>query len=280
MELCFVNGTANILARVIGRLMGKFGINAKAVEGRERKKAAAEAKKKQKQAVVEAKEAEEWKQGAKSTEKREQEEAKRLEKLAKKKEREALEAEESSQIKVLPNAKAAKAKTEKVTQHDLLIGKMFSEPSKLSRKGSNVSAVDHPLEPLNRPASTVYSSQGGSVNGSRDDLTTEYSASNLEDAISLLDLTSASHDKTVLERHPERRVKAAFTVFEEREMPILKLENPGLRHSQLRELLKKKWAKAPENPFNQATISYRASKEEEVEASRQFTESRLSQFRS
>jgi hypothetical protein len=65
-----------------------------------------------------------------------------------------------------------------------------------------------------------------------------------------------STDETELDRHPERRLKAAYNAFEELNLPRLKLENPNLRLSQLKQLLKKDWMKSPENPLNQRTISY------------------------
>lgn len=54
-----------------------------------------------------------------------------------------------------------------------------------------------------------------------------------------------------MDTHPERRMKAAFTAFEERELPRLKAENPNLRMSQLKQLLKKEWMKSPDNPMVQ-----------------------------
>ncbi len=65
-----------------------------------------------------------------------------------------------------------------------------------------------------------------------------------------------STDETELDRHPERRLKAAYNAFEELNLPRLKLENPNLRLSQLKQLLKKDWMKSPENTLNQRTISY------------------------
>ena len=61
-----------------------------------------------------------------------------------------------------------------------------------------------------------------------------------------------------LERHPEKRVKAAYQKFEEDNLPILKKENPNMRLSQLKQLLKKDWMKSPENPLNQRFQSYNA----------------------
>ena len=100
-----------------------------------------------------------------------------------------------------------------------------------------------------------------------------YEARSIDDALDLLSLTSsssASASKETLERHPERRMKAAYTQYEERELPLLKVlffflsfflfwwditntffdfnslrqkENPSLRHTQLKEILWKQWQK-------------------------------------
>uniref|UniRef100_A0A8B9LGK4 Coiled-coil domain containing 124 n=1 Tax=Astyanax mexicanus TaxID=7994 RepID=A0A8B9LGK4_ASTMX len=58
------------------------------------------------------------------------------------------------------------------------------------------------------------------------------------------------------DRHPERRMKAAYAAFEEVNMPRLKMENPNMRLSQLKQQLKKEWTKSPENPLNQRFVSY------------------------
>ena len=36
-----------------------------------------------------------------------------------------------------------------------------------------------------------------------------------------------------MERHPERRMRSAFSEFEKEELPLLKEQHPELRHSQL-----------------------------------------------
>ncbi len=62
-----------------------------------------------------------------------------------------------------------------------------------------------------------------------------------------------------VERHPERRQKAAYAAWEEVQMPLLKEEYPGLRRSQLKEKLHNLWKKAPENPMNASnTVEYNA----------------------
>lgn len=51
-------------------------------------------------------------------------------------------------------------------------------------------------------------------------------------------------------------MRAAFAAFEELHMCRLKKENPNMRLSQLKQLLKKEWAKSPENPLNQRFSSH------------------------
>ena len=45
------------------------------------------------------------------------------------------------------------------------------------------------------------------------------------------------------EKHPERRMKAAYAAFEEKHLPRPKAENPNFRLSQLKQMLKKDWMK-------------------------------------
>jgi uncharacterized protein DUF1014 len=84
-------------------------------------------------------------------------------------------------------------------------------------------------------------------------------ASGIEDAIDALDITAGSNDS--LDRHPERRFKAAYTVFEARRLEELK-DDKGLRRQQKIELIKKEFEKSPENPFNKVNASYNMSKDE------------------
>ncbi|KAI9484906.1 hypothetical protein BDB00DRAFT_852771 [Zychaea mexicana] len=94
----------------------------------------------------------------------------------------------------------------------------------------------------------------------------EFSASNIDDALDLLTLSDDKKGPVSnkdIERHPERRFKAALAAYEERELPRFKKENPGLRLSQLKEIIFKEFKKSPENPFNQANImSYNATSED------------------
>ncbi|KAI3413880.1 hypothetical protein GPALN_011355 [Globodera pallida] len=75
------------------------------------------------------------------------------------------------------------------------------------------------------------------------------STDTVEEAISVLKQPTDQHQQQDL--HPEKRVRAAFTAFEERRLAELKEERPTLRLSQLKQLVKKEWLKSVENPLNQ-----------------------------
>lgn len=71
-------------------------------------------------------------------------------------------------------------------------------------------------------------------------------ARTVDEALSLLSVKEPEVDK-----HPEKRMKAAYNKYEEERLPQLKQENPNMRLSQLKHMLKKEWMKSPENPMNQ-----------------------------
>lgn len=84
-------------------------------------------------------------------------------------------------------------------------------------------------------------------------------ATGIDNALDALDLTSDNKDK--IDRHPERRFKAAYTQFEERRLEEMKDEK-GLRRQQKIDQIRKEFEKHPDNPFNQVAASYNMSKEE------------------
>ncbi|KAI9249021.1 hypothetical protein BY458DRAFT_536520 [Sporodiniella umbellata] len=94
----------------------------------------------------------------------------------------------------------------------------------------------------------------------------EFSATGIDDALDLMSLNEGSVKAKDVEKHPERRFKAAFAAFEERELPNFKADNPGLRLSQLKELIYKAFQKSPENPFNQDNIARYNITQEEAQA--------------
>ena len=74
-------------------------------------------------------------------------------------------------------------------------------------------------------------------------------ARNISDAIQALDVNSPG---ATVEKHPEKRMKAAYEEFESIRLPQLKAENGSMRLSQLKQMLRKEWQKHPDNPLNKA----------------------------
>ncbi|KIM87368.1 hypothetical protein PILCRDRAFT_814874 [Piloderma croceum F 1598] len=226
--------------------MAPKGGNAKKESGRA-KKAENEAKKKDVAATEkEQKEVDKWADGSKGGKSsKEEKEEKRKAELARKAENARLLAEEEASA-------PAKVKT----------------PPKASGKKAK--------DPI--PAGPGAIAAGGPSSGGSDKEgfakeIESYSATGLDNALDLLDVVTAKMDKASIgqqaagiEKHPERRFKAAYEAYKEQELPKLKEDHPGLRLQQYQDLMYKNFQKSPENPFNQQLLSYDATKEEKVEA--------------
>jgi hypothetical protein len=78
-----------------------------------------------------------------------------------------------------------------------------------------------------------------------------YDADTIDDAITIL-----SVHKGQPEHHVERRMKAAYMTFEDKHLPLIKAQNPNLRLSQIKQLIRKEWMKSSENPMNQHHVQY------------------------
>ena len=71
-------------------------------------------------------------------------------------------------------------------------------------------------------------------------------ASGIDGAISALNVSGDGAP----DEHPEKRMKALHMAFEERMMPEMKEQYPGLRKSQYKEKIFQLWKKSAENPMN------------------------------
>jgi hypothetical protein len=91
---------------------------------------------------------------------------------------------------------------------------------------------------------------------------TALNATGIENALDALDVAHDSNDK--VDRHPERRFKAAYTMFEERRLVEMKDEK-GLRRNQKIDMIRKEFEKHPDNPFNQVAGTYNSTREELAE---------------
>jgi len=154
---------------------------------------------------------------------REAEAAKKAEQARKKAEKDAILAEEEKEARVAPkNTKQAVKKAEKSKGLDL---------SQLDEDGDSKKA-------------------------------TALNATGIDNALDALSLTADTGTK--IDRHPERRFKAAFAAYEERRLQEMETDGSGqgLRQNQKREKIRKEFEKSEENPFNQASAAYDASREE------------------
>ncbi|XP_029661569.1 coiled-coil domain-containing protein 124 [Formica exsecta] len=196
------------------------GENSKAVAARARKAAAKEAEN-----IKKAMEAEDkaWednsKQMLKKKQKQEELEKKRQQQVEKKAEAKALLEKEMANIKVggkQPASKVTRAEIVTITEKRNQVAMMKKEEEK---------PIEENLNRLTLEAETAHG---------------------IDEAISILSTKDPDID-----RHPEKRMKAAYATFEEKMMPVIKEQNPTLRLSQLKQILRKEWIKSPENPLNQ-----------------------------
>ncbi|CAI6322502.1 unnamed protein product [Periconia digitata] len=97
--------------------------------------------------------------------------------------------------------------------------------------------------------------RGGGIDGALGSL----NATGIDNALDAMSLTGSNNDK--IDRHPERRVKAAYAAFEERRLEEMK-DDKGLRRQQKIDQIRKEFDKHPDNPLNQVSASYNMSKEE------------------
>ncbi|CAL4095425.1 unnamed protein product, partial [Meganyctiphanes norvegica] len=117
----------------------------------------------------------------------------------------------------------------------LLLEKMREEQEKAAAEESNKvqleTHLDTPLmENLNREEAEIVSGSGVDA--------------------ALTALTMADSSPAAVDKHPEKRMAGAFRAFEEARMPHVKKENPGMRLSQLKQMIRKEWQKSPDNPIN------------------------------
>ncbi|KAH8597185.1 hypothetical protein B0O99DRAFT_508422 [Bisporella sp. PMI_857] len=88
-------------------------------------------------------------------------------------------------------------------------------------------------------------------------------ATGIENALDALSLATGV-DSTKIDKHPERRFKAAYTAFEERRLKEMDADGSGqgLRQNQKKDKIHKEFDKSEENPFNQVRAAYDATKED------------------
>lgn len=116
------------------------------------------------------------------------------------------------------------------------------------------------------------------IEGPSNNKGTDLHATGIDNALDALSLSNKTGAQKV-EKHPERRFKAAYAAYEARRLPEVEEEQPGLRRQQRIKVVQKEFEKHEDNPFNQVSVAYDASRDEIAsvkEAEREKIESRLS----
>lgn len=88
-------------------------------------------------------------------------------------------------------------------------------------------------------------------------------ATGIDNALDALSLTN-DQGSSKIDKHPERRFKAAFAAFEERRLKEMDEDGSGqgLRQNQKKEKIRKEFEKSDENPFNQVNAQYNTTRDE------------------
>ncbi|KAL9825432.1 coiled-coil domain-containing protein 124 isoform 1-T2 [Geothlypis trichas] len=216
----------------------------KKFQGENSKSAAARARRAEAKAAAEARRQQEledelWKDEDKHVlrkeQRKEEREKRRLEQLERRKELQRLLEEEDSKLKGKSPKQGNPGKITRAQIEENVRKEQQQRENTDAAGEKEKSHLELPLEEnLNRRLP-----EEGSVE-----------ARSIEDAITALSVSQP------LERHPERRLRAAFAAFEELQLPRLRRDNPNMRLSQLRQLLKKEWMRSPENPLNQRHKPY------------------------
>ncbi|KAF8058039.1 coiled-coil domain-containing protein [Scenedesmus sp. PABB004] len=256
--------------------------NEKAEAAKERKAAAKDEAGKQK---AKAEEDAYWRaqgEGAKTKaqSKREEEEAKRAEAAARKAELKRLqEAEEAALSRpAKPAAKANRVSGPKVTHHQLSQQREADAEAREAEARERQLAARRevrrgaPRPPRRRAGGTgvfarararptrAASARGAQVTAeSYSRLVEVENANRVDDAVDARSMEQAidalgslgvgAAESPAVDKHPEKRARAAWKAYEEHNLPLLRMEKPNLKASQYRDLLWKAWQKAPENPL-------------------------------
>ena len=216
----------------------------KKAAGQARKAATAASKQATAAAAEASTESSKWQQGARDTSKAEAARARAEEAARKKAEKAALAAADEA---ALPStSRGSKKKAEKKT-------------TKTPSRGSGLDAA--------------LASADDAADGEQKPNTDPLAATGIDAALDLLSLTSGAAATAQLERHPERRVRAAYAVFEARRLDEMK-DDKTLRRGQKVEIVRKEFEKSPENPFNSVVVPFDARRDE-VRAVREGEVSRI-----
>ncbi|KAI0159240.1 DUF1014 domain protein [Pestalotiopsis sp. NC0098] len=116
--------------------------------------------------------------------------------------------------------------------------------------------------PKNAKTATKKTGRGTLDLSQLDSALPSLNASGIDNALDALGVAGNSQDK--IDKHPERRFKAAYSAYEERRLEEMEKDGSGtgLRLNQKKDRIRKEFEKSPENPFNQVTAQYNATRDD------------------
>eukprot|EP00656_Telonema_subtile_P043842 TRINITY_DN5013_c0_g1_i2.p1 TRINITY_DN5013_c0_g1~~TRINITY_DN5013_c0_g1_i2.p1 ORF type:complete len:230 (+),score=93.03 TRINITY_DN5013_c0_g1_i2:139-828(+) len=224
----------------------KMGINTKS-QGK--KEARAEHANNKAAAAAKHQEEEHW-EGVKASEsskrgkKKEEAGASKEEKDARRAEARRLAKEE--ELSMLDyGKKPTKAKNKgggsKVTQKELAERRAKKEAKEAQEQ------EQHATQKLNITTEDDYARMVGQKIDNRSE---DIAACGVDEALAAAGEMLSVGEEAAVDKHPERRMKAAFKAYEEEQLPIMRQDYPGLKLSQYRDRIFQQWQKSPENPRN------------------------------
>ncbi|WIA13256.1 hypothetical protein OEZ85_006844 [Tetradesmus obliquus] len=220
----------------------KKNMNEKVEAARERKAAAKDAASKKASKDAEDAYWREAGEGAKTKAqaKRDDEERKRQEAAARKAELKRLqEQEEAALAKPKTTPKANRVSGPKVTHHELDKLRESEAAAKEAEQKERAMAAKREV------SSQSYSRMLEVENTNR--LEDAVDARSMEQAIDALSSLGVVETPPA-DKHPEKRMRAAWKAFEEHNLPLLRMEKPNLKQAQYKDMLWKMWQKSPDNP--------------------------------
>jgi hypothetical protein len=249
--------------------MGKKqgGPNQKVVAANEKKAAAQSTKDVKAAATAEAEREKDWNKGAnvRGLSKAEEVAAKADEAARKKAEKAALLAEEEANLGSGKPKKAPvlskKGKNKKNDDLSLLEGALvgaaekkvkakrqadkLKEQKQREEEAKRKEAAEEPLDPLFANTNQMIAGTEDGMVGKAANraMMSENQATGIDGALSSLNVSAGPQTAP--------KAKALFKAFEERMLPEVKADYPGLKLSQYKEKVFQMWKKSPENPANQ-----------------------------
>jgi hypothetical protein len=208
----------------------KFGTNSKKQQGQERKKAAKKAKREEE---LRAKEDATWADNDKKLAKKKVKESKMRDKLLEK----DRQAELKRQQQVKEEQELSKKDKKNMNKKKKAAMSKYALALKRRKYVQNLLDKKKPVE-----KQTPVNNLPLERNTNRDPGPT--GPTTIDEALDFF-------EEKKVDRHPEKRRKAAWNAFQARRYDEIKAEYPTLKRSQINERIFKEFQKSPENPMNQ-----------------------------